>query len=351
MKTRLLANCAAAALLSCSLSACFLTGDDGNGMAPTPAPPPTGSPAPSPSPSPGPSPSPSPSPTPTAGGTAAEILGYSADTSIEAATSFFAVRPPQTIYGEQDAEAFGEGTQIDYNAGADSYTFTRSDGLTVTVTPDDIDEDGQFEGEGGLFGSCSESCTAYVVENGDITHTVAIAVPQSDEEGGLFFQHLAVSLWNVQDTSGQVPENELQWQIWGNQTQSMPTSGTATYSLDGGIGANGFDPDAGPMNAGAAYDFLNGESTGELGIDFASGAIEIMMNLIGFDYVAEESRDFGDFAASGAITSGAQYEGTFDAGGEFYGAFFGPDADETGFTFFIDSSDVKVTGVAIGTRD
>jgi hypothetical protein len=129
----------------------------------------------------------------------------------------------------------------------------------------------------------------------------------------------------------------------------MPTTGTATYTLDGGIGANGFDADQGL--AGAAYDFLNGESTGELSVDFGSGDISVLLTLIGYDYVAEATRDFGDFTGSGAITSGAQYGGTFDAGGEFYGGFFGPDADETGFTFFIDSSDVLVTGVAIGTKD
>lgn len=343
MKSKFLKNCAVAVVLPLMLSACL---HDNGGMSSTPTPTPPagggGTPSPSPAPAPAPSPSPSPSPTPSASEGAAPALGHTSNTSFDAVTAEFAVRPPSTIYGEQDAEPVGEGTQIDYDASADSYTFTRSDGVTVTVTPDDIDADGQLTGEGGLFGS-SEG-TVYVVEDGDITHTVAIVPPGTYE--GITMNYMAISLWNRLDESGMAPANEVQWQIWGNPTETMPTTGTATYSLDGAIGANGFDSSAGV--AGAAYDFLNGDSTGELGVDFGSGDISVDMHLIGFDYVANASSDFGNFGGSGSITSGAAYSGTFDAGGEFHGSFFGPNAEETGFGFFIDNGTLMVTGVAAG---
>ncbi len=338
MKFKTFSSAIAISIMAMSLSACD---DKGVNSTPTPAP---GTPAPG-----------SGTPTPGGGGDSddspAAALGYTSDTTFESATSIFAVRPPNTIYGDQDAEPFGQGTEIAFEASSDSYTFTRSDATTVTVTPDDIDADGELQGEGGLWGSSQG--TVYVVEDGAITHTVAMVPPGTYDD--ITMNHMAISLWNIQDSSGQVPTNEIQWQIWGNQTETMPTSGSATYSI-AAVGANGFDPSvdsvpAIPGNEGAAYDFLNGQSSGELGVDFASGDLDLMLHMIGHDYVADEDKDFGEFTGTGDITSGAAYGGTFGAGGEFYGAFFGPNAEETGFTFFIDSGDLKATGVGVGFKD
>lgn len=334
MKLKTFSSAIAISVMAMSLAAC-----DEQGVNSTP------------NPTPG-----APTPTPGGGGSGsgespAAALGYTSDTTFESATSFFAVRPPDTIYGDQDAEPFGEGTEIAFSAGSDSYTFTRSDATTVTVTPDDIDADGELQGEGGLWGS-SEGAV-YVVEDGAITHTIAMVPSGTNDD--ITMNHMAISLWNIQDSSGQVPTNEIQWQIWGNQTETMPTGGTATYTV-AAVGANGFDPSADsipalPGNEGAAYDFLNGQSTGELGIDFASGDINLMLHLIGHDYVADADKDFGQFSGTGDITSGAAYGGTFNDGGEFYGAFFGPNAEETGFTFFIDSGSVQATGIGVGFKD
>jgi hypothetical protein len=139
----------------------------------------------------------------------------------------------------------------------------------------------------------------------------------------------------------------VQWQVWGNRTQTMPTSGTASYSLNGGIGANGFEASG---FAGSAYDFLKGESTGDLNVNFSSGAIDLLMHLVGYDYVAAKTKDFGNFTGTGSITSGSAYGGTFAKGGEFYGSFFGPQAEETALAFFIDSPEIDVTGVALGFK-
>lgn len=341
MKFKTFSSAIAISIMAVSLAAC-----DKQGVNSTPAPTPG---------TPTPAPTPTPTPTPGGGGgsgdSPAAALGYTSDTTFESATSFFAVRPPNTVYGDQEAEPFGEGTEIEFSADSDSYTFTRSDSTTVTVTPNDIDADGDLQGEGGLWGS-SEG-TVYVVEDGAITHTVAMVPPGAYDD--ITMNHMAISLWNIQDSSAQVPTNEIQWQIWGNRTETMPTSGSATYSI-AAVGANGFDPNADsipalPGNEGAAYDFFNGQSTGELGVDFASGDINLMLHLIGHDYVADTDKDFGEFIGTGDITSGAAYGGTFAAGGEFYGAFFGPNAEETGFTFFIDSGDLKATGIGIGFQD
>ena len=160
--------------------------------------------------------------------------------------------------------------------------------------------------------------------------------------------YMAISLWNINSGSGLSTRNEVQWQIWGNRTQTMPTTGTATYKLDGAIGANGFEASG---FAGTAYDFLKGESTGSLRANFGNGNIILLMHLIGFDYVGNTTKDFGNFNGTGSITSGSpNYGGTFTQGGQFYGAFFGPQAQETGMTFFINTSTIDVTGVAVGFK-
>ncbi len=358
MKYTNLASAASVVALSLALVAC------GNGgVNSTPNPTPTGSPTPTPSgsptptpsgtptptpsgtPTPTPGPTPTPTPTPGAGGQSpAAKLGFTTNTTFNASTAFFATRPPSTIYGDQDAEPFGQGTKIAFNAGADSYTLTRSDNVSVTVTPADIDTDGVLTGEGGLYGS-SEG-TVYVVKDGAITHTVAMVGPGTYDD--IKLSYMAISIWNIQNSGGTLPTNEVQWQLWGKQTETLPT-GSASYTLDGGIGANGFAPNEGLI--GAAYDFLNGNSTGSLNVNFGSGDIDVLLHLIGYDYVASASKDFGNFLGNGAITSGAAYGGTFDKGGEFYGAFFGPNAEETGFTFYIDTNNLMATGVAVGTKD
>jgi hypothetical protein len=340
MQFKTITHAVSLAAISLTLAAC-----NGGGVGSTPKPGGGGTPTPSPSATPTPTGTPTPSPTPTGGAgggdSPAAALGYTSDTTFEAATAEFAVRPPSTIYGEQDAEAFGQGTKIEYKAASDSYKFTRSDNVTITVTPADIDRDGQLNGEGGLFGGSGG--TIYVVEDGNKTHTVAMVGPDDFQ-----LSYMAISLWNILDKSGTVPTNELQWQLWGKETATLPT-GSAKYSLDKTIGANGFAPNEGIV--GAAYDFLNGQSTGELSVNFGSGNIDVLLHLIGYDYVAKASKDFGNFEGGGQISSGARYGGTFDKGGEFYGAFFGPAAEETGFTFFINSSNLKVTGVAAGLKD
>lgn len=278
-----------------------------------------------------------------ASGSAAVRLGATANTSYSAATAQFA-SGGTTIYGDQKAERFGAGTTIDYDAASDSYTFKRSDGLSITMAPSNINRTGTFDGSGGIFGQTMG--TGYEKEEAGRKHTIAIVGPGTYQ--GIKMSYMTISIWNVLSGSGISTRNELQWQLWGNRTQTMPTTGTATYKLDGGIGANGFEA-AG--FAGTAYDFLKGESTGNLSVNFGSGSINLLMNLIGYDYVGNKAKDFGNFNGSGSITSGSpNYSGTFTQGGDFYGAFFGPAAEETGFTFFINTSTIDITGVAVGFK-
>lgn len=311
----------------------------------TPTPTPTETPTPTPTETPTPTPTETPTPTPTStpgDGSPAVALGYTGNTTFNAATAKFESNPlALMIYGAQDAEPFSSGTQIAFNAAADSYTLTASNGETVTLTPADRLADGTFEGGGGIWGTTQG--IAYEVTVGTKTHRVAMVPP--GDYGDVTLSYHVISLWNVYNSATMA--NWVQWQIWGDKTASRPTTGSATYNLQ--IGANGYDSTAGLF--GAAYDFFNGDSTGTLDVNFASGSVATELHLIGYDYVAASTTDFGFFNGSGSLGSGAEYQGTFTSGGEFYGALFGPNAEESSYTFFINTPTIDVTGVAIGFQE
>jgi hypothetical protein len=147
-----------------------------------------------------------------------------------------------------------------------------------------------------------------------------------------------ISNWQVIDTDAGNITNQAQ--IWGLKTASMPTTGTGSYDLKGGINATGYDGTRG-------WNFRE-NSTGSFNVDFASGDIATALNLIGETAGITTTTDFGSFNGTGAITSGADFEGDFGPDSAFYGAFFGPGAEEIGYSFFIESDEIDVTGTVSG---
>ncbi len=76
----------------------------------------------------------------------------------------------------------------------------------------------------------------YVVTyGGKVIQTVATLPP--GDYGVVKMNHMAVTFWDIY--YGETGRHDGQWLVWGNQTPVMPTTGTATYKLDGGIGGNG----------------------------------------------------------------------------------------------------------------
>jgi hypothetical protein len=250
--------------------------------------------------------------------------------------------PP--AYGNQANDGFNSGTTIEYNYADDSYKFTRADGRSVNVGKGNLTPGARLGGDSPFFSSTNAS--VYTVTNaGKVTQTVATLPP--GDYGVVKMSHMAVTFWDIY--YGETGRHDQQWLVWGNQTPTMPTTGSASYKLDGGIGGNGFD-----SASGKYYQFLNGDSTGSLGVDFATGNINLLLHLIGAEAVAGGAdKDFGNYTGTGAISSGtAQYGGTIagDGTGKFDGAFFGPDAAETGLTFFVNNGTTGVNGVAVGQK-
>jgi hypothetical protein len=244
----------------------------------------------------------------------------------ESATSEFQAGGLVGVYGNQDAEPFGSGTDISWNASTETYTFTRSDGLTISVGPGDIVDS---NGSGGAV---------YEKVDGSLQHNIAIS--GTGDVDGVSLTYHVISNWNVLDSS--TFTNTNQFQVWGLQTESMPTSGTATYNADGAIGLNGYR--ASDMSA---YNFQP-DSTGDLEVNFGTGSIVTTLHLIGYDAVDDATVDFGMFTGNGAIDSGAEFSGDFGGDSAFYGAFFGPNAEEFGYAMYINGSDLDITGTVSG---
>ena len=126
---------------------------------------------------------------------------------------------------------------------------------------------------------------------------------------------------------------------------SMPRTGTGSYSgiVDGYASVGG-----------AGYRLLG--STGTLSANFASGTIATTLSLQGnsdfLNGTLGSVRQFGTLDGLGMIASGtSHYSGTLAGlglSGQFAGGFFGPTADETGYSFSASGGGDVMTGVFVG---
>lgn len=137
-------------------------------------------------------------------------------------------------------------------------------------------------------------------------------------------------------------ESVLETFFFGLPTASMPASGSATYEM----GING------TLNGNGNVYALIYESSGTLGVNFSSGDITTMLHLIGTNSEDNSIFDFGTVNGSGSITAGGPgFSGSFDTDPSWLeGAFFGPDADEVGYQFFIEAPTFEVEGYAWGSQ-
>ena len=326
------------AALSLALAGCGGGNDMPGNPAPTPSPSPTGSPTPpptgsptptptgSPTPTPTDSPSPTPTPTPTATAYGAVGLGVTGNATFESATSQSVSGGAAGSFGELEANPFANGTSIAWNAASETYTFTRDDGVSVSIDADDI------------IGINPSGGSIYRKEDGTKTHIISISgIGPVD---GVKLTYHVISNWQVIDTAASNITNQAQ--VWGLKTETMPATGTASYDVDGGINATAFDGSQG-WN-------LRRNSTGSFDVDFASGDIATVLNLVGDVGSGSVTKDFGTFNGTGAITSGAEFAGDFGPDSAFYGAFFGPAANEIGYSLFISTDDVDITGTVSGFK-
>ena len=229
-----------------------------------------------------------------------------------------AARPPAT------------GTKVEFLGDA-GYRLTRNDGQTVSFNDSNI-----------VSSSGDAYHTQWRVTSGGIQNDVVLTKISTAAPGAFALTYHVIGTWVQVNTTNPADMRTQEFFIFGNKTQTLP-SGSATYKLDQGIGLTGHD------RTFTAYNFQP-NSTGTLEAAFGSGSITTTLHLIGKDEVTSATKDFGNFTGTGSITSGADFGGTFAAGGQFFGSFFGPNAEEVGYTMFLDTSAMEAVGTVSGVK-
>lgn len=232
------------------------------------------------------------------------------------------------------SQKFGSGVVIAYNAANDSFTLTAPDGTVDTFSSTTGSPPPGFVpppntvvlfGNSGLF-----SVTTPVVN-------------------GVALSYTAMGSWNHIQSGIQ----SVYFAVSGVPTISsdMPKSGTATYQT--AVGGTVF---TGP---GVIYSLQN-NSTASFSANFGAGTVATTLNLSGGG-LNQQPVDFGSYSGTGTITSGGPgFSGTLasvtgnpiSATGEFSGAFFGPQATEMGYAWYLTSglNGFGAQGITTGSK-
>ena len=217
--------------------------------------------------------------------------------------------------------------------GAISQTFGPADGLTPA---------------GGSYSKSSDYLTIYSNVTAPLPATALVQLT-----------YLSYGFWSHGlNTAG---EKRQTWFLFGYPTlaSDMPRTGTATYSakVAGGF-MNGIDA------TGRGGSQLSVMGTATFSADFGAGSVTTGLNLIHSDLGSEFP--VGTFSGTGNITSATgQFSGSFTStdspfSGTFNGGFFGPQAKEMGYGFFLSGHqanvgmggmDWKINGVVVGTKN
>jgi hypothetical protein len=242
-------------------------------------------------------------------------------------------------------QAFGSGTTVAYNAANDSYTLTAPDGATQTFGV----ADRQIEvGANGV--PPSPNSLFYSKFIGNTGHKFTLVAPG----GSVPLSYTVIGTWSTKE------EEELGTVIIGASTKlatvriavggsptlssDMPKTGTANYTI-GVVGS--------AISSGDSYN-LSGSSSGTFSANFATGGITTTLTLAGQPAFSGSQINLGTFNGTGTIASGGPgYSGTLSgngATGVFSGAFFGPQALETGFAYMLAAPNFSAVGAASGVK-
>lgn len=262
---------------------------------------------------------PPPTSTPPPGASYTKIVDMSGDRTLQSGGVQY--NSAQSGFTNGAPVSFGSGPTIAYSAATDSYTLRASDGTVATFTPVDV-----------VNPTPPGAALQYRKTVGSTTDVFTIVVPQS---GTVTLSYLLVGSWIHSDATG----STIRLGVAGSPTiaSDMPRSGTATYS--GGTGGT-----AVMNNAGQS---LSPSSTMTFSTNFGTGAVTTSLNL------ASAANNFGTFNGTGTVSSsGPGFSGTLsgaNGGGLFSGAFFGPQALEMGYSWYLTGNLAGTPFSAVGT--
>jgi hypothetical protein len=223
---------------------------------------------------------------------------------------------------------------VAYDAGADSYTV--NDG-TTSSTFGTSDRNG------------SDTAFQFYLKTLNSTTTSELSVFKSGSANGrLALTYVTYGVWTTTVRGATTSSFTSHFAASGIQTSaaSMPLTGSATYT---GVA------DGAALAAGQTYRLLG--STGTLNANFATGAITTTLALRGNPDVTSDAigtTNLGTLTGSAAIGAGTnKYSGTITGtglSGTLTGAFFGPAAAETGYSFQVSGGGNAAAGVFVGKK-
>lgn len=221
---------------------------------------------------------------------------------------------------------------ISYDAAAKSYT-VMDEASGRTFVPANI-------------AASNNTFDVYQQNNGNSIEELRL-FKSGNQNSQLALTYVTYGLWSTYQPGQAATHYLTRFAVFGIQTGAagLPKTGQATYNgVVDGIAA--FD--------GRSYRLAG--SSGSLTADFATGVIRTALNLRGTTDVTSDAIgavDLGTLKGTGAIgVDTSRYTGTITGlqmDGSFGGAFYGPNAAETGFAFSLtDNGANTAAGVFVG---
>lgn len=229
--------------------------------------------------------------------------------------------------------AFGSGVTVAYNAAAESYTVTAPGGATQTFGPTELQP----------VNPQAPTSVTYVKTVGTTRDQLTLIAPG----GSVPLSYTVFGTWGTINTGNN--NGTYRIAVGGSPTvaSDMPKTGTATYAIQVGGSA---------VNNGVAHT-LSGYSSGSFSANFGSGTVTTALTLAGppSSQLGGLVTNFGTFNGTGTIASGGPgYTGTMTGAnavsGLFSGAFFGPQALETSFGYYLSGGNFSAVGGASGIK-
>jgi hypothetical protein len=228
------------------------------------------------------------------------------------------------------AQPFGSSVKVDYNAASDSYTVTAPSGITQTFAPANI-----------VVSRSNSSLTYYDKTTGGFRDILQLIIPPVK---GVNLSYTLIGTWSHTDTTNGLTQGHIA--VGGVPTiaSDMPRTGTAAYDVDG----------SGAYITGNATLYGGALSDSTFSANFATGTLSTTLHMVGTPQAGGAAVDFGTATGSGSITSGTSaFTGTLslaDRTGAFAGSFFGPQALEMGYAWYLKGPAFAADGVLVGIK-
>ena len=238
-----------------------------------------------------------------------------------------------TVLQKVSTEAFGSGVKIAYATTGD-YTLTFADGRTSTLSPS----------------SNPQPAGSYFVPfQGDQPYagqTFQLTIPSIN---GVKLSYTALGTW--QDTFDSYRQEELAVTGIPTVASDIPHNGSASYtSAVGGLAYILSQSNGGFLGnvTTMVEQKLSSQSSATFSADFGAGTVATNLHLIG------TSGDLGSFSGTGTIAANSPgFTGTFanTTASSFSGAFFGPQASEMAYGWYLSTASMTAIGTAWGKKN